>query len=77
MDPLCKKSLQTSIITFYTMHRDERKFYTYKKFKDCGYSQRGILAILKRFDMNVVQKMFENLKGKIHEANRNGLSSLK
>ena len=77
MDPLCRKSLQTSIITFYKLHQNEGKIYTYKKFKDCGYSQGGILAILKRFDMNVVQKMFENLKGKIHEANQNGLSSLK
>ena len=64
--------LSISIKTFYDLHHEKGKVYTFLHFKDCGLSKSGIYWI----DMDTIVRMFENLKPKVHEANRNGLSSL-
>ena len=37
---------------------------------------RRIKSKVKEFDQNMVARMFDNLRAKIHSANDNGLSSL-
>ena len=71
-----KKHLHDSIKTFYDLNHDKGKPYTLKHFKTSGYSERQMFHIMNSFDINVIQKMFDHLKSKIHKANESGLDSL-
>ena len=71
-----KTKVKNSIELFYL--KTKSKSDTYNKFKDLkingspAYSKLGIY----KFDMNMVMKMFQNLKPKIKKAEENGLESL-
>ena len=71
-----KTKVKNSIELFYL--KTKSKSDTYNKFKDFkingspAYSKMGIYKI----DMNMVVKMFQNLKPKIKKAEENGLESL-
>ena len=74
-----KKHLHDSIKTFYDLNHDKGKPYTLKHFKNSGYRERQMFRIKKcvrEMDINVIQKMFDHLKPKIHKANESGLGSL-
>ena len=70
-----KTKVKNSIELFYI--KTKSKSDTYNKFKDFkingspAYSKMGIYKI----DMNMVVKMFQNLKPKIKKAEENGLDS--
>ena len=68
-----RSALRLSIKTFYDLHHEKGKFYTFLHFNDYGLR---IKACVKKIDVYIIVRMFENLKPKVHEANRNGLSSL-
>ena len=71
-----KTKVKNSFELFYI--KTKSKSDTYNKFKDFkingspAYSKMGIYKI----DMNMVVKMFQNLKPKIKKAEENGLESL-
>ena len=71
MDCDGKKTLKTVITNFCKLHMNKGKKYTFKNFKKFSV-HKGI----KKIDQNVVIKMFEKLKVKVHVANENGLNSL-
>ena len=52
------------------------KEYTFKNFKKFSVHKATIYRWMKKIDQNVVIKMFEKLKGKVHAANENGLNNL-
>ena len=64
-------SEKNSIVEFYKLHHDKGKLYTYSHWKNSSVSRKT-----KEIDQNMVARMFDNLKAKIHSANENGLSSL-
>ena len=70
MDCDGKKTLKTVITNFSKLHMNKGKKYTFKNFKATFYRW------MKKIDKNIVTKMFEKLKGKVHAANENGLNSL-
>ena len=70
MDCDGKKTLKTLITNFCKLHMNKGKEYTFKNFKATIYRW------IKKIDQNVVIKMFEKLKVKVHAANENGLNSL-
>ena len=49
------------------------KEYTFKNFKKFSVHKATIYRWIKKIDQNVVIKMFEKLKVKVHAANENGL----
>ena len=55
---------------------NKEKEYTFKNFKKFSVHKATIYRWMKKIDQNVVIKMFEKLKGKVHAANENGLNSL-
>ena len=63
-----RSALHLSIKTFYDLHHEKGKVYTFLHFKDCGLR---IKAYVKKIDMDIFVRMFENLKPKVYEANRN------
>ena len=67
------QSLKNSILEFYKLHHDKGINYTYNEWKNCELSKRTIYRLINH---DIVIKMFENLKAKVHVANQNGLSSL-
>ena len=76
MDGDNKKSLKTTIIEFYKLNSSKGKEYTFKNFKKFSVHKATIYRWIKKIDQNVVIKMFEKLKVKVHAANENGLNSL-
>jgi len=69
MDGDDKKPLKIVISDFYKLHMNKGKEYTFKNFKKFGIKQEEI-------DQDIVIKMFDHLKGRVHVANQNGLQSL-
>ena len=76
MDCNGKKPLKTVITNFYKLYMNKGKEYTFKNFKKFCVHKATIYRWMKKIDQNVVIKMFEKLKGKVHAANENGLNSL-
>ena len=76
MDGDGKKPLKTVITNFYKLHMNKGKEYTFKNFKKFSVHKATIYRWMKKIDQNVVIKMFEKLKVKVHAANENGLNSL-
>ena len=76
MDCDGKKPLKTVFTNFYKLHMNKGKEYTIKNFKKFSVHKATIYRWMKKIDQNVVIKMFEKLKGKVHAANENGLNSL-
>ena len=76
------QSLKNSILEFYKLHHDKGINYTYNEWKNCELSKsresmiRRIKKKQQEINHDIVIKMFENLKAKVHVANQNGLSSL-
>ncbi len=66
-----KLKFKESIIEFYKLHSKKGHGYTYRQWKRCDLSERTIYRLLEKFD-----KEGSNLKGRIHIAKENGLSSL-
>ena len=58
-----KQKLKESIIQYYKLNSEKGFWYTYKQKQ-------------KELDHGIVIRMFDNLKGRIHIAKENGLSSL-
>ena len=52
------------------------KEYTLKHFKKFDFHKATNYRWMKKIDQDIVIKMFEKLKGKVHAANENGLNSL-
>ena len=73
-----KLKLKESIIEFYKLHSKKSHGYTYNQWKGCDLSRATIFRLLEKFDHDIVIRMFENLKGRIHLAKESGdgLSSL-
>ena len=77
------KALNQSISTFYGLHHEKGKSYTFERFKKAAHKSR-IYRIMKHFDerghcnrqAGSIIKMFENLKEKIRKADEFGLRSL-
>ena len=84
MDGDGRKSLKMAISEFYKLNIDKGKEYTIKNFKNGGIPRSTMMDCLvkvdkikqKEIDQDIVIKMFEKLKGKVHMANENGLTSL-
>ena len=76
MDCDGKKTFKTVITNFCKLHMNKGKEYTFKNFKKFSVHKATIYRWMKKIDQNVVIKMFEKLKGKVHAANENGLNSL-
>mgnify|MGYP001172403406 CR=1 FL=1 len=76
MDCGGKKPLKTVIANFYKLDMNKGKEYTFKNIKKFSVHKATIYRWMKKIDQNVVIKMFEKLKGKVHAANENGLNSL-
>ena len=76
MDCDGKKTLKTVITNFCKLHMNKGKEYTFKNFKKFSVHKATIYRWIKKIDQNVVIKMFEKLKVKVHAANENGLNSL-
>ena len=72
MDGDSKKPLKIVITDFYKLHKAKGKEYTFKQFKKFGIW----LPSQKEIDQNIVIKMFDKFKGKVHTANETGLNSL-
>ena len=68
--------IKESIIEFYKLHSKKGYGYTYNQWKRCDLCKRTMYRLLEKFD--IVIRMFENLKGRIHIAKESGdgLSSL-
>ena len=45
MDTAMKIRLRHAIKTFYDLHHDQGKGYTYKEFKECGYNKSQVYRI--------------------------------
>ena len=45
MDTAMKIRLRHAIKTFYDLHHDQEKGYTYKEFKECGYNKSQVYRI--------------------------------
>ena len=75
-----KKSLKTAIFQFYKLNSHKGKEYVDKNFNNCGLHKATVYRWLEKFEKNgncdIVIKMFENLKAKVHKANKSGLTSL-
>ena len=74
-----KTIVKNSIELFYI--KNKSKSDTYNKFKDFKINGRDALIrrikkCVSEIDMNMVMKMFQNLKPKIKKAEENGLESL-
>ena len=69
MDGDSKKPLKIVITDFYKLHKAKGKEYTFKQFKKFGVHKATIYQ-------DIVIKMFDHLKGRVHMANQNGLQSL-
>ena len=71
-----KTKVKNSIELFYI--KNKSKSDTYNKFKDFKIYAliRRIKKCVSEIDMNMVVKMFQNLKPKIKKAEENGLESL-
>ena len=74
-----KTKVKNSIELFYI--KTKSKSDTYNKFKDFKINGRDALIrrirrCVSEIDMNMVVKMFQNLKPKIKKAEENGLESL-
>ena len=74
-----KTKVKNSIELFYI--KTKSKSDTYNKFKDFKINGRDALIrrikkCVSEIDMNMVMKMFQNLKPKIKKAEENGLESL-
>ena len=79
MDGDSKKPLKIVITDFYKLHKAKGKEYTFKQFKKFGVHKATIYIWLKKqkeIDQDIVIKMFDHLKGRVHMANQNGLQSL-
>ena len=76
MDGDSKKPLKIVITDFYKLHKAKGKEYTFKQFKKFGVHKATIYRWLKEIDQDIVIKMFDHLKGRVHMANQNGLQSL-
>ena len=67
-----------SIATFYSLHHQKGKSCTFKHFKKTAH-KATIYRIMKTFDevdFSPIIKISDNLKQKIHNADKNGLRSL-
>ena len=86
MDGDSKKPLKIVITDFYKLHKAKGKEYTFKQFKKVyegnwsaktrDHLIRRIKMKQKEIDQDIVIKMFDHLKGRVHMANQNGLQSL-
>ena len=77
MEGYSKKSLKIAISEFYKLNIDKGKEYTIKNFKNYIEALiRRIKIKQKEIDQDIVIKMFEKLKRKVHIANQDGLTSL-
>ena len=73
------KALNQSISTFYGLHHEKGKSYTFERFKkakDRPHLIRRIKEKVPNLNMEPIIKMFENLKEKIRKADEFGLRSL-
>ena len=76
------EKIKESIIEFYKLHGTKGHWYTYKQWQGCDLSRATIYQRIKQkqkeINHDIVIRMFENLKGRIHLAKENGdgLSSL-
>ena len=70
--------IKESIIESYKLHSKTGHGYTHNQWKGCDLSRATIFRLLEKFDHDIVIRMFENLKGRIHLAKESGdgLSSL-
>ena len=50
MDGAKKTRLRHAIKTFYDLHHDQGKLYTFKEFKECGYNKSQVYRIMDSFD---------------------------
>ena len=66
------KVLYESIVTFYGLHHDKGKLYTFLKTFQMAVPKNTIYRIMRIFDERMdtapIIKMFENLKPKIFKA---------
>ena len=69
------KVLRESIATFYGLHHDKGKLYTFEHFKT-AVPKNTIKQKIPNMDTAPIIKMFENLKPKIFKAAEFGLRSL-
>ena len=67
-----KEPPKTVITEFFKLHINKNKEYTFKQFKKFGIW----LPSQKEIDQNIVIKMFDKFKGKVHTANETGLNGL-
>ena len=70
MDGDSKKSLKTVIIEL-AQFKQRKRIYIQKTWT---VKAKSHLKLQKEIDQDIVIKMFENLKGKVHRANENGLN---
>ena len=77
-----KSVLKSSIVEFYKLNHHKGLFFTYNHWKKCSLSKATIYRLMERFDkdghidQDVIIKMFDELKAKVHIANQDGLFSL-
>ena len=78
MDLLSLSNLKVSISTFYALNKSKGKKYTLIHFRDAirNHLIRRIKEYSKKIDTNLIRKMCQNLKRKIHYANEHDLLSL-
>ena len=78
MDLLSLSNLKVSISTFYALNKSKGKKYTLIHFRDAirNHLIRWIKEYSKKIDTNLIRKMCQNLKRKIHYANEHDLLSL-
>ena len=70
-----KSVLKSSIVEFYKLNHHKGLFFTYNHWKKCSLSKATIYRLME-IDQDVIIKMFDELKAKVHIANQDGLFSL-
>ena len=71
-----KNKLRVAIEVFYNENREKPKSYAWKQFKNVESLIQKIKKCATEIDQDIIIKMFDNLKNRIHLANENGLESL-
>ena len=88
MEALTKAEIQMSIKTTWSLHKNRGKGFIVKHFMPAIKAKRismsqsrdqlihRIKKCIHEFDMDIIIRMFDSLKQKIHKANEEGLTSL-
>ena len=71
-----KNKLRVAIEVFYNENREKPKSYTWKQQNSRESLIRKIKKCATEIDQDIIIKIFDNLKNRIHLANENGLESL-